>query len=579
MMSGGLVKMAATAQKTSAAIRGANGTLSQSYDEIRNKIGQLESAIGKSRSVAYIREARSELALLQKQSMNAPGNVGSRGGGFLGGILRQALPMLGVAGALTFGQASVNTALSQDSASRAINFATNGQGNESIAGVKAINEKYGLSNEAGLEGFKTLAGSVRGMKLPLSETLRIYESVGAAAGAMGVNGEAQKGIYLALGQIASKGTVSAEELRGQIGERLPGAFGIAAKAMGVTESELGKMMQKGELLSKDFLPRFATEMQNTFGAAAVKAADGPQAAFNRFGNTILKVKTAIGDFLLPPLVSMMNIFTESVHWMKENSTWLGLLASMVTGAAVAYGIYTLVVGGAALATKIWTAAQWLLNAAMTANPIGIVVVAIGALVAGVMYAWNKFEGFRMFLFGLWESFKQVFTNIGEFFKKIFSPIFEAIDAIKKGEWGKAALATGKLLYNISPIGLVQNAVSFTRDGGLTKGVGDAYTKGSLQGAASFAASKAGDTLGDAATPGTANVTSPFSPSKQSTEGADAIGREVTSGGPRVININGVKFADTIEINSQTIGEGFEKLEPKLKEMFLRLLNSGAAVAG
>ena len=43
---------------------------------------------------------------------------------------------------------------------------------------------------------------------------------------------------LALAQMASKGTVQAEELRGQLGERLPGAFKIAAAAMGVTQAEL-----------------------------------------------------------------------------------------------------------------------------------------------------------------------------------------------------------------------------------------------------------------------------------------------------------------------------------------------------
>jgi Tape measure protein len=216
MVSSGLVKMADTARKTSSAIKRTNDTLAQSYDTIKNKVGQLESVIEKSTSLKQIREARIELGKLQRMASTSPGNIG--GGGLFGGSLRQLLPVLGIAGALSLGGQTVQTALGQDSAGRAINFATGGKGDEAISSVKGINKKYGLSDEAGIEGFKTLAGSVRSLNIPLKETLRIYESVGAAAGAMGVNAENQKGIFLALGQIASKGTVSAEELRGQIGQ-------------------------------------------------------------------------------------------------------------------------------------------------------------------------------------------------------------------------------------------------------------------------------------------------------------------------------------------------------------------------
>lgn len=47
----------------------------------------------------------------------------------------------------------------------------------------------------------------------------------------------------------------------------------------------------------------------------------------------------------------------------------------------------------AAVTKVWEGVQWLLNIAMNANPIGLVITAIAALVAGVVYCWNKFAGF------------------------------------------------------------------------------------------------------------------------------------------------------------------------------------------
>jgi tape measure domain-containing protein len=63
-------------------------------------------------------------------------------------------------------------------------------------------------------------------------------------------------------------------------------------------------------------------------------------------------------------------------------------------------------------------------------------------------------------------------------------------------------------------------------------------------------------------------------------GADTgsdVAKGITGGGPRVININGVKFTDKIEIHSMSMKEGEAEMERRLEEMWLRLLNSGANV--
>jgi tape measure domain-containing protein len=65
----------------------------------------------------------------------------------------------------------------------------------------------------------------------------------------------------ALTQMIGKGKISAEELRGQLGEALPSAMGIMAKSLGVTTQQLDKMMANGELMAADVLPKFATEME------------------------------------------------------------------------------------------------------------------------------------------------------------------------------------------------------------------------------------------------------------------------------------------------------------------------------
>jgi TP901 family phage tail tape measure protein len=181
-------------------------------------------------------------------------------------------------------------------------------------------------------------------------------------------------------------------------------------------------------------------------------------------------------------IGALTVASNAAAWkLQVLTTW----TKIHTWAVKEGGLFTKIWAGAqsiaTIATGAWTAAQWLLNAAFIASPIGWIVLGIGALTVGIIWAWKHFEGFRKFLYGLWESFKQVFTNIGNFFKKIFEPIGEAIQAFKEGRFGDAAKAVGKMVFNLTPIGMITQAVKFTAEGGLTKGVSEAYQKGAAKG--------------------------------------------------------------------------------------------------
>lgn len=250
----------------------------------------------------------------QIDKLEYQGKKGSGGGGMLGTFIKGNL----ISGAITAGLGMVRdfagdinaTMLKSSSLKTAINSTTGGKGVEAVAQTEAISNKYGLNYEASLEGVKTLTGGLKSMNIPLAEQMKIFEGVSTGIAAMKLGAEESKGAMLALGQMASKGVVSAEELRGQLGERIPGAFGIAAKSMNVTEAALGKMLQKGEIAAKDFLPRFAAEMQKTFGADALAAANGPAAAQERFTNAMFKMKASIGEGLIPIITPMVEKFTE-----------------------------------------------------------------------------------------------------------------------------------------------------------------------------------------------------------------------------------------------------------------------------
>lgn len=94
---------------------------------------------------------------------------------------------------------------------------------------------------------------------------------------------------------------------------------------------------------------------------------------------------------------------------------------------------------ASAATKAWAAVQWLLNAALSANPIGLVVIAIGALVAGLVLAYTKSETFRNIVQGAFRAVKNAAVSAFNWVKKNWPTLL----AIITGPIGLAVLAVVK----------------------------------------------------------------------------------------------------------------------------------------
>jgi len=197
-----------------------------------------------------------------------------------------------ISGVTQFATASFQAAKSVDSINKALEV-TSGSSEEYGKNIKFIEQSaqsMGLELMSTREAFKTLSAATMGTNLQGAQTRSIFASVANATSKLGVDAETTKGAFLALGQMVSKGKVSAEELRGQLGERLPGAFGIAADAMGVTTMELDKMLQRGEIVSQDFLPKFAKALNEKFGDPVNANAQTLQAFSNRLSNVWTKIK-------------------------------------------------------------------------------------------------------------------------------------------------------------------------------------------------------------------------------------------------------------------------------------------------
>ncbi len=211
-------------------------------------------------------------------------------GGTLSGIF-------GTAAIIGFGTQIIQTTAKFQSLSNSIKFAsdTAQQGELSMHWLSNLSKTYGLPILELTEGFKTFQGAMMKTRFTANEVRTMFAQVSTGVTAMGLSSEDAKGTFLALGQIMGKGKVQAEELRGQIGERIPGAFAIAARAMGMSTSQLDKFMSDGKLLAEDFLPKFAAEMEKTFGAGALQSVNLLGASMTRASSAWTEMMLAIGN--------------------------------------------------------------------------------------------------------------------------------------------------------------------------------------------------------------------------------------------------------------------------------------------
>ncbi len=164
---------------------------------------------------------------------------------------------------------------------------------ESLDYVKRISNTLGLEITGTADNFVSLSAAAKGTALEGQATRDIFEAVSKAMSLLGKSSADTRGALLAIQQMISKGTVSAEELRGQLGERLPGAFQLAARAMGVTTAELGKLLEGGNVVATDLLPKLAAELNKTFGETSYVTTFN--AELNRLINSLKDLAVAGGD--------------------------------------------------------------------------------------------------------------------------------------------------------------------------------------------------------------------------------------------------------------------------------------------
>lgn len=298
------------------------------------------------------------------------------------------------------------------------------------------------------------------------------------------------------------------------------------------------------------------------------------------------LKPAI-DTVISGLASMVGALSAGWNWLVRNrdavyavSVGLGVVAgayaiyraSLLAGVAI-QGIQTAVTyvqiaamytlgtayGTASIFTKLMAAAQYALNAALTANPIGIVIVALGALTAGVVYAYNQFGTFRAVLWGIWGVIKA--------WAALVVDAFEGVWKVIKGVF----TLDGAMVIE----GFKQSADVMVNAG---RKLAEGFKTGYDEGMKDFASDQAKKTVaapknvaGPTAGGGT-KTTPAIAPVKAETKGAQAA-KSVT------INVTIGSLIKDFKIQTTNVTEGAAKVREMVAQALVSATNDSQLIAG
>lgn len=213
-----------------------------------------------------------------------------------------------------------------------------------------------------------------------------------------------------------------------VSDALAKAYQGNFKALRSLSPEMAAMIKEGATLEE-----VMNVLGGTFGGSTAVAAETAAGKMQRMKVALDETKESIGAALMPALESILPYFQKAAEWANKNpdaflkvAAAVGAIAGAIIALNVAMKVYTVVQTAANVVTGIF-------NALMAMNPIGLVVLAIGALIAILTAAYFKFDGFRELVNRVFQTIrdavtrsldvlKGLFTGYMNFYKSIFNGI-------------------------------------------------------------------------------------------------------------------------------------------------------------
>lgn len=426
-------------------------------------------------------------------------------------------------------------------------------------------------------------------------------------------GDAQKlsSLGVVFGQVTAAGKLSGQDLLQFINAGFNPLMELT-EITGKSYAELQDMMSKGAISSDMVaaaMQRATSEggrfygitqaLANTTGAKLQdmfsQILEGALKLFTRL-QPIINDVIGLAQQIIPPVMEVVGVVVDAIikvvefiiKWKDEIGLLLivfGTFWGMLQAKALFLIGFAKIVTIVKTAIHTWTVVQRALNIALIANPIGIIISLVAALVVGVIYCWKKFAGFRAFIITMWDTFKDfgnilkdyvvnrvndLLSGIGDLGKAIG----ELFSGNFKGAWNTAVGAAKK----ISGVNAAQQAIASTK--AVVGKFGDNYNKNLAAEQAKQAAKEAEDASKDSdiSNPGLLGsgiIPGVVDPKAGKGDKGKKTGEQVVTGGKRNTSIQMTisKFFDNINVYMADKADTAE-----LERVIVQSMNRALAIA-
>ena len=200
--------------------------------------------------------------------------------------------------------------------------------NQNLDFAREISKKYAIRLTDVIKGYTGVTAAAKANNLTVEQTQAIYEGITVSGVAAGKSQEDLQALFLATTQVLSKGKASAEEISGQIGERIPGAVAKFAAANKISLQELAEQFKKGEVTIAKFV-RFTEQQGEDYAEVAEALATGPEKAGVRLQIALDQASEDYGGFFLKTGSGIQRLQKKIVDFAINNQTTIkGIVADV-----------------------------------------------------------------------------------------------------------------------------------------------------------------------------------------------------------------------------------------------------------
>lgn len=409
--------------------------------------------------------------------------------------------------------------------------------------------------------------------------------------AMGDKNKLQQ-LALVFGQISAAGKLQGQDLLQLINAGYNPLLDISAltgKSVATLKDEMSKGLITFDMVQAAF--ERATGEGGKFNRMTEQIAQTSYGAFEqlkgKFLGALLEIYEILQPLVIPALQMMAKGIDILVSAIRPAINIIAVLASGILAYNAAVTVANAVTKGWTVATRmqyvamlLLEKAQKLVNLAMKANPVGLIVAGIVALVTAITICWNKFAGFRAVILSVWDTIKGFGGALKQYVLDRLTGIVTGLGAIGqafsrliKGDFSGAAESARSAVASLTGAGAANRAVTSMRD--TASGFGDSYSRHLAE---ERAKQKAKEGIEDPqAAAGTAGTTPTGTPGTGGSPSSKA--NSITTGGTRntsiVLNIG--KFFEDVNITN-TDGRDLRQLQDAVLESINRSLEIATSAA-